>query len=192
MLSTRSHSEAASLGGHSQDFSDAEKGRYDNTHSLPVLPPLAYVDRKTAIHIENVLSPISPIHEGITPFSSVTVLSLSWPAERQTLNATAPNPGAKKSVRPKQTISQWILFQLWFNMYRRFFTFITLLNLAGIVMTALGRFPYAGNHLGALVLGNLLCAILMRNELFLRFLYTIAIYGLRSVRLFLSYSHDGP
>src|SRR5690606_2344651 len=58
-----------------------------------------------------------------------------------------------------------------------------LLNLAGIILAALGRFPYAEKHLGALVLGNLLMAILMRNELFLRFLYLISIYGLRSVRL---------
>lgn len=50
-------------------------------------------------------------------------------------------------------------------------------------MTALGRFPYAENHLGALVLGNLLAAILFRNELWMRFLYTVAIYGLRSVSL---------
>jgi hypothetical protein len=48
-------------------------------------------------------------------------------------------------------------------------------------MAALNRFPYAEKHLGALVLGNLLCAILMRNELFLRFLYLIAIHGLRGV-----------
>jgi len=51
-------------------------------------------------------------------------------------------------------------------------------------MASLGRFSYAENHLGALVLGNLLCAILMRNELFLRVLYMIFIYGLRSVRPF--------
>jgi hypothetical protein len=50
-------------------------------------------------------------------------------------------------------------------------------------MAALGRFPYAVKHLGALVLGNLLMAILMRNELFGRFLYIVAIYGLRSVGL---------
>jgi hypothetical protein len=56
-----------------------------------------------------------------------------------------------------------------------------LLNLAGIIMAALGRFPYAENHLGALVLGNLLMAILMRNELWFRFMYLVAIYGLRSV-----------
>lgn len=58
-----------------------------------------------------------------------------------------------------------------------------LLNMTGIIMAALGRFRYADHHLGALVLGNLLLAVLMRNELFLRFLYTIAIYGLRSVGL---------
>ncbi|PBP15806.1 hypothetical protein BUE80_DR013445 [Diplocarpon rosae] len=47
-------------------------------------------------------------------------------------------------------------------------------------MTIAGHFPYAENHLGALVLGNLLAAIMVRNELFLRFLYFIAIYGLRA------------
>jgi hypothetical protein len=53
-----------------------------------------------------------------------------------------------------------------------------LLNLTGIILSACGRFKYAEEHLGALVLGNLLCAILMRNELWMRFLYLVAIYGL--------------
>jgi hypothetical protein len=82
---------------------------------------------------------------------------------------------------PNSKISRWILFQLWFNTYRKFFTFVTLLNLTGIILAARGRFKYAEDHLGALVLGNLLTAILMRNELWMRFLYLIAIYGLRSV-----------
>ncbi len=96
----------------------------------------------------------------------------------------APREPAKKVTTPKPKPSRWILAQLWFNTYRKFFTFVTLLNLTGIILAALGRFQYAEDHLGALVLGNLLTAILMRNELFLRVLYTIAIYGLRSVRLF--------
>jgi len=133
--------------------------------------------------IESTRSPTSPIHEGITPSSSVPVLSLSWPTGWQPPNATVPDPAekkpAKKPAQPKRKISRWILLQVWFNTYRKFFTFITLLNLAGMIMAALNRFHYAENHLGALVLGNLLLAILMRNELFLRFLYTIAIYGLR-------------
>jgi hypothetical protein len=190
MSSTWSHGEATTLGGHNQDFDDAEKGLYDNTQSLPVLPPLAHVDQKTLIYIETLLSPTSPIHEGITPFSSVPELSLSWPTGWQAPNATVSDPAAKKPSHPKEKISRWILFRLWANTYRKFFTFVTLLNLTGIIMAALGRFPYAENHLGALVLGNLLCAILMRNELFLRCLYTISIYGLRSVRPFLDYSHD--
>jgi hypothetical protein len=184
------------LGGHSQDFDDAEKGLYDNSQNLPVIPPFAHLDRKRplhieTLHIENVLFPTSPIHEGLTPFSSVPVLSLSWPAGWSGPDDSVPKPAEKKPARPKPKISRWILFQLWFNTYRKFFTFVTLLNLTGIILAALGRFPYAENHLGALVLGNLLCAILMRNELFLRFVYMIAIYGLRSVRPFLDHSHDG-
>lgn len=180
-------SEASTVSCQNQDFDDAEKGLYDNTHTLPILPPAAHNGKEKSdfLHIEtsipSSMSPMSPIHEGITPFSSVPALSLSWPP-----GAKAPLPpkseSAEKSVaKAKPKVSRWILFQLWFNPYRKFFTFVTLFNLTGIIMAALGRFPYGEKHLGALVLGNLLLAVLMRNELFLRFLYTIAIYGLRSV-----------
>ncbi|KFY78566.1 hypothetical protein V499_02310 [Pseudogymnoascus sp. VKM F-103] len=178
MPSTWSRGEATTPSGHCQE-SDMEKGMYDSTQSLLILPPLAHVGQMPT-HTEGPLSPISPIHEGISPFSSVPRLSLQWPKGWQAAKAPPPDQVAKKPARPKQKISRWITFQLWFNTYRKFFTIVTLLNLAGIIMTALGRFPYAESHLGALVLGNLLCAILMRNELFLRFLYLIAIYGLRS------------
>jgi hypothetical protein len=134
-------------------WDDAEKGIYDSTPTLPVLSPPspAYVDEKKVSSADTAIIP----------------------APR------APPAAAKKPPKPK--VSRWIRFQLWFNTYRKFFTFVTLLNLTGIILTALGRFPYAENHLGALVLGNLLCAVLMRNELFLRILYMISIYGLRSV-----------
>ena len=185
-----------------EDFDDAEKGLYDSsTASLPVIPPVAHGNHKRAMHIETrkslhidtFLSPMSPIHEGLTPFSSVTALqlSLSWPAGWKDPNPPRSDYAVRKPDAPKEKISAWILFVLWFNTYRKFFTFVTLLNLTGIILTAVGRFPYAENHLGALVLGNLLCAILMRNELFLRFLYIIAIYGLRSVRFFLYHPRYG-
>ncbi|KFZ15785.1 hypothetical protein V502_05418 [Pseudogymnoascus sp. VKM F-4520 (FW-2644)] len=179
MPSTWSQGEATTRSGHCQEF-DIEKNMYDNTQNSLVLPPLAHVGQEMPANTQIPVSPISPIHEGITPFSSVARLSLQWPAGWQAAKATIPDQPAKKPARLKQKISRWIVFQLWFNTYRKFFTIVTLLNLAGIIMAALGRFPYAENHLGALVLGNLLCAILMRNELFLRFLYMIAIYGLRS------------
>lgn len=184
MSSTWSHSKVVGAVGHSQDSSDAEKGLYDNPQGLPVIPPLARVDQKSQTHIETHLSPISPIYEGITPSTSLPELSLSWPKGWQP-------PKAKNIPVLTATKRRWIVFQLWFNTYRKFFTFVTLLNLAGIIMVSLGRFPYAENHLGALVLGNLLCAILMRNELFLRFLYIIAIYGLRSVRPLLCHYTPG-
>lgn len=194
MSSPWSHGDPPKRGADSRDLDDAEKGLYDNTESLPVIPPPVYNDDKKApLHIETswaierVWSPMSPVHEGLTPFSSVPRLSLTWPNGCKVPEKIPPPesdpakkapPAKPKPQKPK--VSRWILFQLWFNTYRKFFTFVVSLNIVGIVLAALGRFPYAENHLGALVLGNLLAAVLMRNELFLRFLYIIAIYGLRS------------
>ncbi|KAH7359288.1 hypothetical protein B0T11DRAFT_244541 [Plectosphaerella cucumerina] len=162
-----SDSEATSPGGRSQDYDDAEKGLYDSTQAL-VATSSGSDEKGLARHLELP----SPVHEGITPSSSLPVLSLAaFP--------TATPPAPKKPL-PRRKISKWIKFQLWFNTYRKFFVLITALNLVGIVMAALGRFEYAQDHLGALVLGNLLAAVMFRNELFLRFLYIIAIYGLRS------------
>jgi hypothetical protein len=191
MSSPWSDEKASSLGGYTnEDYDDAEKGLHVNTDGLPVMPPPAYMDEKGPIYIETLLSPMSPIHEGITPFSSVPVLQLSWPAGYRPSETKVLEPAPKKPAPPKKKkkASRLILFRLWFNTYRKFFTLVTVLNLVGIVMAALGRFRYADNHLGALVLGNLLCAIMMRNELFMRFLYMVAIYGLRSVRPFLTCS----
>ncbi|KAH8886134.1 hypothetical protein GQ53DRAFT_796966 [Thozetella sp. PMI_491] len=170
-------------GTHGQEYDAAEKGLYLHTQDLAPTPSLEHLDEKTLRHIETILAPLSPVHEGITPTSSVPILSLSWPAGSKPAQAqaAAAGPAASKAPGPpKKKHSRWVLFWLWFNTYRIFFTFVTALNLVGLVLASLGRFPYAENHLGALVLGNLLCAVLMRNELFLRCLYTIAIYGLRS------------
>lgn len=47
------------------------------------------------------------------------------------------------------------------------------LNMVGLVLAASGHFPYARNWTSAMALGNLNFAILMRNELFGRFLYLV-------------------
>jgi len=102
-----------------------------------------------------------------------------------------PQPPTKSAYRKA---SRWILFQLWFNTYRyvapspdplrkghllhfhpprKLFTLVISTNIAGIICAMTGRWNHPRNYSGACVLGNLLLAILMRNELFGRFLYLI-------------------
>lgn len=80
-------------------------------------------------------------------------------------------PKTDKPKPAKKKVSRWILWQLWFNTYRKFFTFVVTFNMVGIVLAATGHWPYARKYTGPIVLGNLQFAILMRNELFGRFLY---------------------
>ena len=174
--------QAHSVGGQSQDsLSDAEKGMYDSTVELMAPPPFVYAGQGRLPHLNPLSLPVSPVHEGITPSASVPELALPKAEKNEVSHVEVVENPSKKPAPTKPKISRWILFELWYNVYRRFFTFVVSLNLIGIVLAATGHFKYAENHLGALVLGNLLCAILMRNELFVRFLYLISIYGLRSV-----------
>jgi len=103
-------------------------------------------------------------------------------------NTTPSKPPARKEV------SKWILWTLWFNTYRsvpimsasrlavflilllvpltrKLFTSVVALNMVGLVLAASGHFPYGLKRTSAMALGNLNFAILMRNELFGRFLY---------------------
>lgn len=95
--------------------------------------------------------------------------------------ATAIPPKSDKPA--KKPVSLWIRWQLWFNTYRKFFTFVVALNLTGIVCAAAGHWSYARKYTGSMVLGNLLFAILMRNELFGRLLYLVTNTLFAKVRL---------
>jgi hypothetical protein len=172
-------SQSSLVAAHSSDsLDDAEKGMYDSTVELTAPLPVVFMDQGKARNGNNRVLPTSTVYEGILPLSNTPGLSEKRLTDTRVLDIT----DIKKPTSSKPEISRWVLFDLWFNTYRKFFTFVVLLNLTGIIMAALGRFHYAENHLGALVLGNLLTAILMRNELWMRFLYMVAIYGLRSVR----------
>ena len=174
--------QAHSIGGQSEDsLDDAEKGMYDSTLELVAPAPFVYAGQGRSTHLHPLPSPVSPVHEGITPCTSVPELVLPKSRKNEISHIEVIGDPVKKPAPTKPKISRWVLFELWFNVYRRFFTFVVVFNLIGIILAATGRFKYAENHLGALVLGNLLMAILMRNELFVRFLYLLAIYGLRSV-----------
>lgn len=82
-----------------------------------------------------------------------------------------PVKNAAPSKPPAKKVPKWILWTLWFNTYRKLFTFVVSLNMAGLVLAACGYFPYGLERTSAMALGNLNVAILMRNELFGRFLY---------------------
>ncbi|KAJ6462736.1 hypothetical protein C8R47DRAFT_1180405 [Mycena vitilis] len=79
-----------------------------------------------------------------------------------------PHPLALST--PERT-SRTVKFQLWFNTYRKFFTLVVSVNLVALVLAATDKWAYPKRFAGAFVLGNLQCAILVRNELFGRFLY---------------------
>jgi hypothetical protein len=55
----------------------------------------------------------------------------------------------------------------------KFFTFIVLLQLSGMIVAGLGHFPYAHSNTGGIVIGNILAGVIVRNELFGRLLYLI-------------------
>lgn len=53
----------------------------------------------------------------------------------------------------------------------KFFVLTITLNMIGLIFAASGHWPYARRYTGALILGNFHVSVLMRNELFGRFLY---------------------
>jgi hypothetical protein len=65
---------------------------------------------------------------------------------------------------------------------RKFFTFIVLLNIFGIIIVTMDAWNYPRRYMAALVLGHLLTAVLMRNELFGRFLYLLINKSFAKVR----------
>lgn len=85
--------------------------------------------------------------------------------------APSPVKERRRVQRIGRNASRWVRFRLWYNTYRKLFTFIVLLNLAGLVVAIMDVWPYPRNYTDAMVLGNLLTAILVRNELFGRVVY---------------------
>ncbi|KAH9485483.1 Adenylate-forming reductase 06235 [Psilocybe cubensis] len=139
---------------------DAEKGTSDQGYPVAVTLPMVY--SKPSLSATETLSSLPAPHALPTP--SEKHPSLPPPFKR---NLVSSSP----AKRLKKRASRWIRFQLWFNTYRKFFTFVMAMNLSGIALAIFNVWSYPRKYTGAFVLGNLLTAILMRNELFGRFLY---------------------
>lgn len=92
----------------------------------------------------------------------------------QSLKKDAPvssKPPVRLPKHEKIKASNYVLFIIWYNAYRRFFTVVFTLNFIGLGLAIADTWPYAKKYPGAFVLGNLNFAVLMRNEVFGRILY---------------------
>ncbi|KAI0041348.1 hypothetical protein FA95DRAFT_1501625 [Auriscalpium vulgare] len=112
--------------------------------------------------------------------SKIAADGISRPEKALTPDAAVVLPAltshAKESIKPKpakKRAPRRVRFSLWFNTYRKFFTFVITLNIIGLVLAATSVWEYPRRYTGGFVLGNLLTAILMRNELFGRVLYLL-------------------
>ncbi|KAN0077348.1 hypothetical protein V8E55_011203 [Tylopilus felleus] len=116
-----------------------------------------------------VRSPQKPDEKKPVELDVFPVQSLKKDAPVSPSNVAKPPPQPPKSQ--KLNISKYVHFIIWYNSYRRFFTVIFILNFIALGFACVGLWPYARRYPGALVVGNLNFAVLMRNEIFGRILY---------------------
>lgn len=84
----------------------------------------------------------------------------------------SPAAPAKTAGKPaKRKVPKWILWQLWYNTYRKLFTITFSVNMIMFGFAVSGHWPYAKRYGGAMAVGNFNFSILMRNEIFGRLLY---------------------
>ncbi|KAG0140174.1 hypothetical protein CROQUDRAFT_665539 [Cronartium quercuum f. sp. fusiforme G11] len=94
-------------------------------------------------------------------------------------SATEKNFGHLKEPSSRATdavvVTPWVRFRTWLTPYRQILITVVMLNIAGSALEIGGLWPAASRCLSSLVIGNLLCAIAIRSEWVLRFLYWLAI-----------------
>ncbi|KAG8884384.1 hypothetical protein FRB97_004393 [Tulasnella sp. 331] len=158
------------------DSSSSEEDNPDG--SSPHLPPDSQTTlTTTSVDLEKAKKAIDTPssekdinNEKATGTPEITIATLAFNS------AVTPTPAlAAAGAAPSSKIeaSRYIKFLLWFNTYRKFFTIVVTFNLTSIIFAGVGRFPYAKTNNGAFILGNLMTAVLMRNEIFGRLLYLI-------------------
>ncbi|KIM29823.1 hypothetical protein M408DRAFT_67200 [Serendipita vermifera MAFF 305830] len=72
-------------------------------------------------------------------------------------------------------VGQITKFRVWYNPYRQLFTLILIANSVCVLLASLGHFPHADMNASAFALGNILTAVSVRNELFLRGLFCLCV-----------------
>lgn len=156
-----------------QALHDAERGVAEQVYAvdLPMPPSLTASEGPTRINSVADLKDLPPP----LPTSDEKPLASEKKVETVTV-AKEVSTAVKKPSPPKpkwKRASRWVRFKLWYNTYRKFFTVVVTLNAIGLLLAALNVWTYPRHYTGAFILGNLLTAILVRNELFGRFLYLV-------------------
>lgn len=129
--------------GHPQALIDAEKGTLD---TLPV----------SLSHSKDVKPPPSDV---------------PLPSKEKDAGVTTTTQEVILSEKPTEVRCLLHSIQYDPRLSRKFFTFTFGLNMIGLVLAASGHFPYGVKYSGTIVVANFNFAILMRNEVFGRFLY---------------------
>ncbi|KAF9012494.1 hypothetical protein BDQ17DRAFT_1419878 [Cyathus striatus] len=163
------------------NFDDAEKGVAELELPIPVALPLSSSKSSMTAVATPISSPTTAVSSQVKLPSAFSKL----PKEKAKCNEKAlVIPSSKESkeyvlpaLKPRKLLerkpNRWIRFQLWFNTYRKFYVFVMTMNIVGLILAIAGVWDYPRQYTGAFVLGNLLVAILMRNELFGRLLYLV-------------------
>jgi hypothetical protein len=80
----------------------------------------------------------------------------------------------EKRERPAPTLGRRI--SEWLSFYRMFFTFVFSLNAVGIGFTLAHKWEGGRQRVATIALGNILAALLVRNEIFLRSFYAVILF----------------
>lgn len=84
-----------------------------------------------------------------------------------------PKSGPKKQSSSR--LSVILLDQGLFTVYKRLFVVCLALNITGLVLAAVGRFPYARNRAALFSIANIFALVLCRSEAFLRIVFWLAV-----------------
>ncbi|TFY58161.1 hypothetical protein EVJ58_g6589 [Rhodofomes roseus] len=126
-------------------YDEAEKGALPDIHSRPI--EVTFKDEKKDLTVAQVI----PV-----------------PEKKDT---PAPPPAKPAGKPAKRNVPKWIIWVLWYDMYRKLFTITFSVNIILFGFAVSGHWPYAYRYGGAMAIGNFNVSVLVRNEIFGRCLY---------------------
>ncbi|KAL1537801.1 adenylate-forming reductase-like protein [Salvia divinorum] len=89
-----------------------------------------------------------------------------------------PPQSAAKKKPPSSRLSVILLDQGLFTVYKRLFAVCLALNITGLVLAAIGKFPYAANRPALFSIANIFALVLCRSEAVLRVVFWLAVAAL--------------